>query len=59
MDTSDNTNIEQTEQQQQQQQQQPLGEPQPAPPTVSKSGQVGARLQNSKERQARQKYEQS
>lgn len=57
MDTSDNTNIEQTEQQQQQQQ--PLEEPQSAPPTVSKSGQVGARLQNSKERQARQKYEQS
>ncbi|KAI5959243.1 PUS1 [Candida theae] len=64
MDTSDNIQIEQ-----QGSQQQPLEEPHSPQPAVSagsstttattRSAQVGARLQNSKERQNRQKYEQS
>ena len=63
MDTSDNTHIEQADQQpldqspqqqQQQQQQQAV-----SADSSTKSAQIGSRLQNAKERQNRQKYEQS
>ncbi|KAI5904283.1 tRNA pseudouridine synthase 1 [Candida parapsilosis] len=58
MDTSDNTHIEQADQQpldqSPQQQQQAV-----SADSSTKSAQIGSRLQNAKERQNRQKYEQS
>ena len=57
MDTSDNTHIEQADQQpldQSPQQQQAV-----SADSSTKSAQIGSRLQNAKERQNRQKYEQS
>ncbi|KAI5968101.1 PUS1 [Candida margitis] len=63
MDTSENTHIEQPveQAQQQQQQQQPEQVPQVDSPADSpaRSAQASGRLQNAKERQNRQKYEQS
>jgi len=64
MDTSDNTHIEQADQQPldqspQQQQQQQQQQQAVSADSSTKSAQIGSRLQNAKERQNRQKYEQS